>query len=272
MYDSVLNKLSEQSDSFKREGDYTNSEGVLICGKCGEPRTTIKEFPTGSGNKRPFPVICLCDREEDEQYQRRMEAQKLQDKIKALRRSGIIDEAYNGYTFENDDGRNPKITASCKRYVAHWNEMYNIACGVLFYGDVGGGKSYYAGCIVNALIEQGVPAFITRLSTLVSNRVKEEKPIDLKAFKLIVLDDIGAENISQTAFDIVNDIYLAKIPLICTTNLKLAEMKNPASIEKQRVYNRILERCAKKCFVPVAKSRIDVSRELDIKATKILNS
>ena len=46
----------------------------------------------------------------------------MQDKIKALRRSGVMDAAYNSYTFENDDGRNPKITASCKRYADHWQE------------------------------------------------------------------------------------------------------------------------------------------------------
>lgn len=274
MDDIILNMLAKQSGSFKREGDYINSAGILICGKCGEPRTTIKEFPPGSGKNRAFPIVCRCDREEDERFDRRMKAQTLQDKIKALRRSGVMDAAYNNYTFANDDGRNPKITASCNRYVDRWAEMENIACGVLFYGDVGGGKSFYAACIANALLDKGVPALMTRLSYLVNNRVRGERgemPIKLNQYRLIVLDDIGAENISQTAFDIVNDIYLANIPIICTTNLTPSELKAAPNIEKQRVYNRLLERCAKKCLVPVIKSRLDTSRELDRMATQILS-
>lgn len=269
--DNIILKLAEQSENFKRKGDHINSEGLLICGKCGEPRTTIREFPTGSGQKKALPITCRCDREEEEQYQRKIEAQKLEDKIKTLRRSGVMDKAYNDFTFENDDLRNPEITAKCKKFVEHWTEMYQLACGMLFYGDVGGGKSFYAGCIVNALLEQGVPALMTRLSYLVHDRVKSDYPIQIKNFKLIVLDDLGAENISQTAFDLVNEIYLAKIPVICTTNLKLAELKSAPDLERKRVFDRLFERCAQKCFVPVTKSRLDTSRELDKKSTQILN-
>lgn len=271
--DTIINHIVQANEANGKinEGDYYDENGRLFCGKCREPKQTERPIPIGKIPKRMF-VPCRCDREEEEQYNRRIAAQQMQDKIKALRRSGVMDEAYNSYTFEADDGRNPKITASCKRYVDHWTEMADIACGVLFYGDVGGGKSFYAGCIVNALLEKGVPALMTRLSYLVNNRVKADNPVQLKNYRLVVLDDVGAENISQTAFDVVNDIYLAKIPIICTTNLTLSELKNNAAVEKNRVYNRLLERCAKKCFVPVTKSRIDISRELDTAASQILNT
>lgn len=268
---NIINHVvrANEANSKISEGDYFDENGRLFCGKCNEPKQTVDVFPLVKPPRRMF-IPCRCDREEDERYKRRIEAQHMQDRIKQLRESGVMDAAYNEYTFENDDGRNPKITASCKRYVDHWTEMSDIVCGVLFYGDVGGGKSFYAGCIVNALLNKGVPALMTRLSYLVNDRVKSEYPIHLKNFKLIVLDDLGAENISQTAFDIVNDIYLAKIPIICTTNLTFPELKSGANIEKQRVYNRILERCPKKCLVPVTKSRIDTSRELDRLSSEIL--
>ena len=269
--DSIIKHIVQANEANGKinVGDYYDENGRLFCGKCREPKQTEQPIRINGQSKRMF-IPCRCDREEEERYQSRIAAQKAQDKVKALRRSGVMDAAYNEYTFENDDGRNPKITASCKRYVDHWTEMSDIVCGVLFYGDVGGGKSFYAGCIVNALLNKGVPALMTRLSYLVNDRVKSEYPIHLKNFKLIVLDDLGAENISQTAFDIVNDIYLAKIPIICTTNLTFPELKNGATREKQRIYNRILERCPKKCFVPVTKSRIDTSRELDSEASEIL--
>lgn len=269
---SIINSIvsANEANGKINEGDFYDENGRLFCGKCGEPKQTSKLFPLVKPPRRMF-VPCRCDREEEERYQRRIEAQKAQDRIKALRRKGVTDAAYNSYTFAADDRRNPKITASCKRYVAHWAQMRDLACGILFFGDVGGGKSFYAGCIMNALLDMGVPVLMTRLSSLVNDRVNSENPINLKSFSLIVLDDVGAENISQTAFDVVNDIYLAKIPVICTTNLTFAELKDNASVEKQRIYNRLLERCAKKCKVPVTKSRIDASRELDELSKEILN-
>lgn len=269
--DDLLDKVVQENEANGkiREGDYY-IDGRLYCGKCREPKQTSKLLKIGRTPRRMF-IPCRCETEEEARNERRLEAQKLQDKIKALRRLGIMDVAYKDYTFDNDDGRNPKITASCKRYVEHWQEMRNMSCGVLFYGDVGGGKSFYAGCIVNALLNKGVPTLMTRLSYLVNDRVKADFPIDLKQFELIVLDDIGAENISQTAFDVVNDIYLANIPIICTTNLTPNDLKVPPSLDKRRVYDRLLERCPEKCLVPVTKSRLDVSRELDRKAAAILN-
>lgn len=271
--DSVIyNILAKQSEGYAKPGDYTNSEGVLICGKCGEPRTSIKEFPPGSGQKKAFPIICRCDEEEERQYKERLAEQKRKDRVKLLRRSGIYDTAYSDYTFANDDGRNPVLTKKCKKYVEHWEEMADLKCGIVLYGDVGGGKSFFAGCIVNALLDKGVPALITRLSYLVNNRIDKNTPsINLNQFSLIALDDIGAENASQTAFDIVNDIYLMKIPILLTTNLRLSEMKNPEGIERERIYNRLLERAGEKWVVPVVKSRIDSSRELDRKAKEILS-
>ena len=271
MFNEILNHIvqANEANGKIREGDFYDENGRLFCGRCREPKQTKEPIPIGRTPHRMF-IPCRCEREEEEKFQRRMEAQRTENRLRALRRSGIMDAAYNGYTFDNDDGRDPKITASCRRYVDHWEDMSAIACGILFYGDVGGGKSFYAGCIVNALLEKGVPALMTRLSYFVNDRVKSDHPIILNRFRLIVLDDIGAENISQTAFDIVNDIYLANIPIICTTNLTLSELKEPSGIEKRRVYDRLLERCGKKCHVPVAKSRLDASRELDSRSAQIL--
>lgn len=270
---NIINHIVQANEASGKiyEGDYYDENGRLFCGKCKEPKQTEYLIPLVNPPRRMF-IPCRCEREEEERYKRRIEAQNMQDTIKQLRKSGIMDVAYNSYTFEHDDGRNPKITAICKSYVDHWAEMSDIACGILFYGDVGGGKSFYAGCIVNALLEKGVPALIARLPYLVNNRLKADNPIKLSAFKLIALDDIGVENIPPTAFDILNDIYLANIPIICTTNLTLSELKSKANLEKWRAYDRLLQRSAKKCFVPVTKSRIDTSRELDRKAAQILGN
>lgn len=49
-------------------------------------------------------------------------------------------------------------------YVVHWSEMKAKSIGLLLWGDVGTGKSFFAGCIANALLEQGVPVLMTNFS------------------------------------------------------------------------------------------------------------
>ena len=36
-------------------------------------------------------------------------------------------------------------------YVENWKEAYKSNIGLLLFGDVGTGKSFFAGCIANAL-------------------------------------------------------------------------------------------------------------------------
>ncbi len=48
-----------------------------------------------------------------------------------------------------------------RAYVAHWNEAYLYNTGLLLFGDVGTGKSFFAGCIANALLDQNTPVLMT---------------------------------------------------------------------------------------------------------------
>ena len=40
--------------------------------------------------------------------------------------------------------------------------------GLLIWGDVGTGKSFFAGCIANALLEKGVPVLMTHFSRILN--------------------------------------------------------------------------------------------------------
>ena len=48
---------------------------------------------------------------------------------------------------------------------------------------------------------------------------------------------------NEQIYELVNARYVAKRPMIFTTNLNDAEMSNPADITKQRIFSRINERC-----------------------------
>ena len=273
IFDNIIHNISGKNAEYAREGDFEDERGVLICGKCGEPRQTLIEYPTGSGVMRAFPIICRCDREEDEAFRNRMARQRFEAQIGKLRKTGLTDEAYKAYTFQNDDLRNPRLSELCRRYVKHWEEMRANGTGLLFYGDTGGGKSFYACCIANALLDIGVPVLVTRLADLVRNRLDQTsitvKPAD---FSLIVLDDIGVENATATAFNIVDDIYRAGIPLIVTTNLAPQELKAPETLEQQRIYDRIIERCCITQLVPKTVSRLDTAKSRRDDALRILGT
>lgn len=267
----IIMAIAEKNKNNAKEGDYVKDE-ILYCGKCHQPKQCIKEFPTGSGKMRKFSIVCQCDIDEENAFQERMRRQEWDDYIKQLYKQGLTDKAYLKNNFENDDNRNPAITYFCKKYVASWDKQKGHNNGVLFYGGTGGGKSFYACCIANALLKSGVRVLVSRLSDLVKNQIKNDTPeINLNSFDLIVLDDLGVEKATQTAYNIVDDIYRSDIPLIVTTNLMPTELKNPDSLEKERIYSRVLEMCCIVQNVDVKISRFQIAKSKNKQALNDLN-
>lgn len=267
----IIMAIAEKNKNNAKEGDYVKDE-ILYCGKCHQPKQCIKEFPTGSGKMRKFSIVCQCDIDEENAFQERMRRQEWDDYVKKLYKQGLTDKAYLKNNFENDDNRNPAITYFCKKYVASWDKQKGHNNGVLFYGGTGSGKSFYACCIANALLKSGVRVLVSRLPDLVKNQIKNDTPeINLNSFDLIVLDDLGVEKATQTAYNIVDDIYRSDIPLIVTTNLMPTELKKPDSLEKERIYSRVLEMCCIVQNVDVKISRFQISKSKNKQALKDLN-
>ena len=127
------------------------------------------------------------------------------------------------------------------------------ASGLLIWGDVGTGKSFFAGCIANALLEKGVPVLMTNfsriLNTLTGMHFEDRNQFinSLNRYSLLIIDDLGIERNSDFAleqvFNVIDSRYRSKKPLIITTNLTLSELNNAADIAHKRIYDRILERC-----------------------------
>ena len=125
--------------------------------------------------------------------------------------------------------------------------------GLLLWGDVGTGKSFFAGCIANALLEQGIPVLMTNFSRILnslSGMYSDEKNqfIDsLNRYSLLIIDDLGIERSTEFAleqvFNIIDSRYRSKLPLIVTTNMTLDELKHPQDLARSRIYDRVLERC-----------------------------
>lgn len=268
-YEKIADRQAERT---AQSGEYKDeATGLIMCSKCKEPlQCRVRGML--------FPVVCRCEREADEKIKKQLDEYEHIQQQKQLV-SGIKAEAFKAYTFDNDDRRNVSISKLCCDYIRHWQEVEQISGGLLFYGDVGGGKTFYAGCIANALIKRGVPVLFTSLRDLVDNRqnakYKGTELWDLKEYRLFVLDDIGAEKLNRadldTAFQVIDDIYLLKKPLIVTTNLTLDQLRKPNNQEIARLYSRILERCPKPVFVDNSqRNRITAADEKQKQIDEIL--
>ena len=125
--------------------------------------------------------------------------------------------------------------------------------GLLLWGGVGTGKSFFAGCIANALLAQGVPVLMTNFAKILGavtgmyGMERQRFLSSLNTYSLLILDDLGAERNSEYAleqlFQVVDSRYQSRKPMIVTTNLTLEELKHPSDLAHERVYDRLLERC-----------------------------
>ena len=60
-------------------------------------------------------------------------------------------------------------------------------------------------------------------------------------------DDLGIERSTEYALEqvyaVIDERYKSGLPVIITTNLKIAEIRNPQDVAYARIYSRILEMC-----------------------------
>lgn len=245
--DTIQNIFSDrplQEDEYRNEADH-----LIYCAKCNTPR---QHHLAVLGKEMLVPVPCRCQQEQRDKEEAERKHREFLDQVSRLKANGLQDKSLREYTFTNDKGYNPEMQKA-HDYVAHWSEMKAKSIGLLLWGDVGTGKSFFAGCIANALLEQGVPVLMTNFSRILnalSGLYSEEKNqyIDsLNQYSLLIIDDLGIERSTEFAleqvFNVIDSRYRSKLPLIVTTNMTLEELKNPQDLTRSRIYDRVLERC-----------------------------
>ena len=250
-FTSVVGKLADKDNHAP--GDY-QEDGLLMCGKCHTPKQRRQMLPVkiGEVSERLVPVSCQCELEELERDKARMEMQEFRSWMRSLNnRFSVPDDTYQRFTFQMDDRRNAKVSNTCRRYVEKWPEMEQNNIGILFYGSVGTGKSFYAAAIVNALLDLQIPATVTnfpRLLNILQGTRERQACIDhLGSYRLLVLDDLGVERDSTYAaeqiFNVIDSRSRSGLPLIVTTNMALEELEQPTTMQFARIYDRLLELC-----------------------------
>lgn len=222
------------------------SNGLLYCIHCHTARQCrIEVFD----RVRVVPCVCRCMKEAEENKAK--EAARLKE-VDRLRKAGFTDILLKNQSFAADDKKNPELTKAMQNYVSNFTQLSKEGKGLLLYGPKGTGKTFFAACICNALIEEQKPCLMTQFSRLVNTisakwEGKQEYIDSLTQFDLVAIDDLGAERntdfMSENVFSIIDTLYRAKVPMIITSNLALAQMVEETDIKQARVYDRILERC-----------------------------
>lgn len=232
-------------------GDY-EKDGLLYCGKCHTARQKRLDI---LGGERVVPIACKC---REEEQQREQEADRFQrrkqgiaDAISDLVSLGAADRP--SATFDQNDGRSQKNTDTLLRYVRKFEQVYADNIGLMLYGEAGNGKTFFAECIANALLEQGYFVWmssIRAISGAMSGNYGENRAFLLRRIQqvdLLILDDFGAERdtsyMNEQVYDIINERYKAGKPLVVTTNLDPAAMSQEPNITARRIFERVMEMC-----------------------------
>lgn len=247
--------LQKMATPVQNQGDYIDDEGFLCCGVCRQRKQediTVPKDLRPSGVMR-IRVNCLCEQKKADAEEKAFQERQFQQKMDCLRRDGITDPAYLKYTFAQDDRRNPEVSDVCLKYVQKWDDMKADNIGILFYGDVGTGKSFLACCIANALLGRLVSVSVTNfpriLNTLQGTFDDErQKRIDrLQQYSLLVIDDLGVERDTafsvEQVYNVIDTRARSGKPLIVTTNLSMKDLQNPPTLAHSRIYDRVLEMC-----------------------------
>lgn len=243
----VVERIAER---VPRNNDtHIGEDGLAYCNQCGTARQCRVEL---FGKVQIVPCICRCmsegmDREEAERKKRERELE-----LERYRSLGFACREMCDYTFRRDDGSAPDVAKAMKRYVENFDRFLEDGKGLLLWGDVGTGKTFFAACAVNALIDSGYPCLMTNFSRLTNAMQKtwtdKQEYIDsLSRFSLVAIDDLGVERdteyMSENVTTIIDALYRSKTPMIITSNFTPKELVDVAEIRKRRVYDRLLERC-----------------------------
>ena len=243
--------------------DYTK-DGLLYCGKCHTKKQTRVSW---MGRDIVVSCLCKCETEKREKEEEEEKARQRMLQVERYRSAGIGDAELKRCRFENDDGKNGKVSAMCKNFVKNFADFKREGKGLMLYGTVGTGKTFYASSIANALIDGLTPCLVTNF-TRISNRLtgsfegRQEYLDSLNSYSLLVIDDFAMERntdyMNEIVYNVIDARYRSKKPLIVTTNLTMEDFEKPQGIERQRIYSRIREMC-----IPVLVSGTDRRRETD---------
>lgn len=254
----VLNNLAEKTRMAnpQREGDFIGKDGLLYCGKCRSQKQYRLEgilaavIPGGV-------VSCICEceakryKEEKEEERRKQEMFRRAHSVSERRGSCFSDKLYRRMSFAADEGKSPKAVEAAHYYTDHFEQFLASNSGLMLLGGVGTGKTFAACCVANELIDRGFSAWVITAGNLIraagNFSLSEEAFLKIRKVDLLVIDDFGTQANTEHGlsllFEVIDERYKAKKPLVITSNLTVGDLKNTTDIRLKRIYDRVIEMC-----------------------------
>ena len=257
--------VSKAMEVSPDDGDYTGEDGLLYCGKCHTPKEAYFEdgHATLFGRDR-HPTNCACQQKRYEKKRLADQQRKHENAVKELKKDCFDTPKLWDWCFAQDNGANPQMKHA-RFYADNFDTMRSENIGYLLWGSVGTGKSYLAGCIANALMEQEISVKMTNFAAVLNDLAatfegRNEYISKLCRYPLLILDDFGMERGTEygleQVYNVIDSRYRSEKPLIVTTNLSLDELNNPPDTAHKRIYDRVTEMCT-----PVCCSGVNFRRE-----------
>lgn len=236
--------------------DYKDQDGLWVCGKCHTRKQCVIEVP---GLIPRTVVFCDCKHRSAELI-REENGQKKEERREALRWLSDLETAQD-VTLARDDGANPEVRKIADMYIAGWPLHCDTGkYGLIFWGQPGTGKTFFATAIGNALQRQGVTAARVTAAKIVEamqGMYDYEKTNMLSALNrsdLLILDDLGAERDTAFAREVIFSLIDSRRNLnrniLVTTNLSMKQMTDPRDkignpdMGYKRIFDRLLGCCA----------------------------
>ena len=250
----ILQKLADRSTKLipRNEGDYIK-DGLLHCGNCNTPKQG--KYPVGDGKFLTPRILCKCETEkrdkEEMEYKLRIKKENAERVFNNYIVNGLQDKKALADSFDIDKKPTHDKSILFRRYCENWHKVKEKNTGLIIYGDVGTGKTFYANCIANEIRNRYGELSITittKMLTGVSTFDKMDIIKRIVAVDLLVVDDLGAERNSEYAQEIMCDLMderdKTNRPTIITTNLTLDELNAGQTTQQKRIYDRVLKMCS----------------------------
>ena len=223
--------------------DYIGEDGLLHCGICDEAKEAFIS-PDNIWGKDRRSRNCRCVREYHDAKKAAADHTRHLKEVDKLRRNCFQYSNYANVTFENSKTQNKQFVY-CLDYVNNWEKSKENNIGLLFWGDVGTGKTYLAACIANALIEQEVSVRMLRFSHILNSgfETRNELLEDICRCSLLIIDDFGSERETEYGLEIIHSVldarYSSGKPMVVTTNLPLKTINNTTDVMHKKIYDRL---------------------------------
>jgi len=250
IYDVFAETSAKAAGIHEGNLTYIGDDGLRRCKVCGKKLETILHFNSPAlkhmdGMK--VNCICICDKAQREKVEKEMQMLAKKSDAPIMRAECFKSKAMHDMVFKNDDSPNSEAGSTTRGYVRSFN---NNSKWLFIYGTYGTGKSFYAACIANALIDKG---YTVRMGTgadyeaeIFAAQDKAAAYQKLLDYDLLILDDFASERKSDYMFEvlynIINDRYNAKKPIVFTSNMTTEETGNPTDPRIRRIMSRIWER------------------------------